>query len=104
MELALKFKIVSATRSVTIPPRVEADKPYLIMEITKETFLEGLSMIMMTIRLNTDDEEKYVLSPLYCVVSDNDISEINAEPGKYKLIYGKKGGCNRCYILDIEGY
>jgi hypothetical protein len=85
MDLALKFKVVSAINSITKPPCVEADKTYPIMEISKSTFLEGLFIIMMKIQLNADGKQcTYVLSPVYCVVvSGNDISKINAEPGKF---------------------
>jgi hypothetical protein len=29
------------------------------------------------------------------------MSEINSNPGKFKLIHRKKGDCGKCYVLDI---
>jgi hypothetical protein len=71
MELAQNFQVVSAAKCNMKPPCVEADKPFPIMEISKQTHLEGIYIIMMKLLLNDDEQITYVLRPTYCfVVSD----------------------------------
>jgi hypothetical protein len=75
MELVKKFKIVSEGHSITKPPGVEVDKPYPILETTKETLLDDLTMTQIKLRMDDDEKENtFCLHPAYrTVVSDNDI-------------------------------
>jgi hypothetical protein len=104
MDLALKFKLVAATNIVIRPLCVEGDRLYPIMEISKSSPCPGgLSIIIMKIQTNDGEQRSCLLSPIYSVVvGDKDVSEINAEPGKFKLMYRKKDGCESCYFITIK--
>jgi hypothetical protein len=91
MDQELKFKIMAATNSFIRPLCVEGDRPYPIMEISKSSpFPGGLPIIIMKIQSNDGEQRTCLLSSIYSVVvGDKDVSEINAEPGKFKLLYKK---------------
>jgi hypothetical protein len=94
MELAQKFEVVAILKSIAQPPPMEVDKTYRILHVFKRLRLTRL--IALAFR---DDEGIIVclLSSSYSlVVNDSDISELNAEEGKYKLICRKKC-CDKCH-------
>jgi hypothetical protein len=103
MELEGKFRIVAAVNSIILPYCVEADRPYPILEMTKTSpFPNWVPLVIMTIQSN-DGEETLLLNTVYAVVvGDKDIDEINADPGKFKLTYRQKVGCENCYQIIIK--
>jgi hypothetical protein len=65
------------------------DKPYSIMRAIKK--MQMTSFIIILVLRGDDHEGLCVLGPCYSLVfKDNDISEINSESGRYKLIFRKK--------------
>jgi hypothetical protein len=110
MELAQKFRVVAVIKSIERPTHVELDKPYPILGVFKQMWAHFIITLML--RMNNDKGLGFcVLSPTYSkVFTDNDISEISAEPGKLKLIHRKKdccdmsffGYCNIVYMIVVN--
>jgi hypothetical protein len=112
MELAAKFKMISDNNKIAEiarPIEVEFEKPYPILGAFRHLYLGSNPFITLSIQITDDDAEDFRvghcnLSPAYSRVFDNnDISELNANAGKYKLIYRKKNCCSDyCYFFVIE--
>jgi hypothetical protein len=104
MDLEVKFKIVAAVNSVIRPLCVEGDRPYPIMEISKTSpFPNGIPIVIMKIQSNDGEQRSCLRNSIYAVVvGDKDVEEINASPGKFKLMYRKKDGCESCYFITIK--
>jgi hypothetical protein len=96
MDLERKFRVVAAVHSVIRPLSVEADRPYSILGMSKTSpFPNGVPIVILTIQSNDGEQQTLLLNTMYAVhVGDKDVDEINAEPGKFKLTYRKKGGCD----------
>jgi hypothetical protein len=109
MEFATKFKIVSASRKIAKidkPACVEFEKPYPIMAAYIYMHTESI-IIMFSLQMRDDDENfrlgHYELSPTYARVFDNDdITELNANPAKFKLVHRKKDFCDYCYFWILK--
>jgi hypothetical protein len=121
MELIEKFKLVSEGHSVQKPGCLEDDKPYPILEVLETQLMDDFAMTEIQLQMdivdddddddvdnvdvdNVDAKGKYTmcLHPAYRrVIKPDDMSEINRNPGKFKLIHRKKGSCSTCYELAI---
>jgi hypothetical protein len=89
MHLTQKFKVVAAITTIERPRSAKVNKPYSITKAFKKLRITGFIIFLV---LNFDDNEGIcVLGPCYSLVfKDNDISEINSQSGRYKLIFRKK--------------
>jgi hypothetical protein len=90
MNLIQKFKVVATLKFIAPPTCMELDKPYSIVSAINIMQYPSFIIVLM---LSTDDDDKLatcVLSPSYSrIFDDNDISEVNAKRGKFKLIHKK---------------
>jgi hypothetical protein len=109
MDLAAKFKTVSDNSQIaeiTRPAEVEFNKPFPIMGAHFYLHLGKIPIVTLSLQMSDEAEElaHVHLRRAYArVVDDDDIAEVNANPGKYKLIYRKKDcGCVYCHVLVIE--
>jgi hypothetical protein len=104
MDLEYKFTIVATVNSIVRPACVEGDRPYPIMGISKTSpFPNGIPIVILMILSNDGELQSLLLNSIYAVmVGDKDVNEINAEPGKFKLMYKKKVGCENCYHIIVK--
>jgi hypothetical protein len=118
MELIEKFKIVSQGLGIKKPAGLKDDKAYPILEIIETKLMDNLAMTEIKLQRELDDDVddddvvfydevdgrgQYTirLHPAYRkVITDHDVTEINNNPGKFKLIH-KKGSCKVCYEMEI---
>jgi hypothetical protein len=111
MDLSAKLKMISNSKKFAEirrkPTNVEFDKPYPIMAAYLYSSVES---IIVSLSLQTsEDAEEFRLAHIklsraqWRVFDDDDNVEINANPGKYKLIYRRKhSDCDYCYFLVIK--
>jgi hypothetical protein len=104
MELEGKFRIVAAVNSIIRPYYVEGDRPYPILGISKSTpYPNGVPLVILTIQSDDGEQQTVLLNTAYAVVvGDIDVDKINAEPGRFKLTYRRKAGCENCYLISIN--
>jgi hypothetical protein len=102
MNLVQKFRVGANKECIGQPPHMELDKLYPILAVFKEMWSHYIIITLMLPLNNDKGVGFYVLSPTYSKVFNYfDISELESEPGKFKLILKKNCFVN-CHYLAIE--
>jgi hypothetical protein len=105
MELIDKFREVAARGSIQKPMCIEYDKPYLIMSAKIQTYKQTKVVISLALKMSDDDDSElgyYGLPLSYSgVFDDDDFGELNANPGRLKLVFKKKDYSDYCHFLVI---
>jgi hypothetical protein len=104
MELIDKFREVATRGSIQKPMCIEFDKPYPIMSAEIETYKQK-KVISLALKMSDDDDSElgyYGLPLTYSkVFDDDDFGELNANPGRLKLVFKKKDYSDHCHFLAI---
>jgi hypothetical protein len=106
MELLAKFQAVAPARgSILKPFCMEIDKPYPIMGAHIQIYMQSI-IIRLSLKMSDDHDDNFVLgyydlSPAYSRVFDaDDLGELNANPGRLKLVFKKKD-CSDYFLAIV---
>jgi hypothetical protein len=106
MELVDKFRDVADRVSIQKPTCIEFDKPYPIMSARIQTYGQTKVVITLALKMSDADDDSelgyYGLPLSYSrVFDDDDFGELNANPGRLKLVFKKKDYSDQCHFLAI---
>jgi hypothetical protein len=87
MDLIQKFKSIAAGKESHVrPPYMEVNSPYPIFGVFEEKWPHYRIITLMLLVPNAKGVGFYEMGPYAKVFSSEDIAELEAEPGKFKLI------------------